>query len=111
MWSLLKLLVLLGFVAVGMAFLTKPEQQDAEAALKEQLLEALERKEIGGGNLALAACKLQPQSCYDLVRTGIDATFTDHTLYTSYSISGFGKAANCLGAFATFVCPGGLSDE
>jgi len=116
MWTFFKILAALVLIAIAAAYFTKPDQARAEAALKDQLLMALAREDIGGtrgaaGNLALIGCKLKPQSCFELVRSGIDAKFQDHVLYTTYDIAGFGKTANCIGAFTTFLCPGGLKNE
>jgi len=116
MASTLKFLIVLGLLATGAAYVTKPDQTRAEAALKSQLLSALEHQEPGNNrstasNLALMGCKLQPDGCYDLVRSGIDAQFSDHVVYTRYTITGFGKTADCIGAFTTFICPKGLIDN
>lgn len=101
-------------VIAAAAYLTKPEEADAEAALREQLMMAVAREELGAGrtageNLALAACKLRPNDCYDLVRSGMETGFTDHVLYVRFTMSGFERAATCYGAFLRFYCPGGLA--
>ncbi|MDA9865483.1 hypothetical protein N9C96_02280 [bacterium] len=100
-------------VAAGVAFFTKPSEADAEAALRKYLTMAAAREELGDGrstaqNLALAACKLSLNDCYDLVRTGIETEFTDKTLFVQFHIEGFDRVATCYGAFTQFVCPGGL---
>jgi len=113
--GLLKVLVALMILAAGAAYVTRPGEESAEAALKDQLMQALDREEISpgrgaGANVALGLCKLKPTDCYQLVRAGIETRFTDHTLFTRFDMAGFGKTAQCIGAFTTFHCPGGLRD-
>ncbi len=107
------LLVALVIVA-GVAFLTKPTEADAEAVLREQVTLLVAREDIGAGrstgeNLALAACKLRPNDCYDLLRSAMDITFTDQTLFLRVDLKGLDRTGTCYGAFTQFVCPGGLN--
>ena len=106
-------LCILALIVAGAAFLTKPAEAEAEAALREQLTLAMAREELGQGrstaqNLALAACKLRPRDCYDLIRSGIETQFADKTVYVQVDMAGFERVATCYGAFTKFVCPGGL---
>ncbi len=106
-------LIVLLVVAAGVAFVTKPSEADAEAALREQLMTAVAKEELGEGrsttqSLALVACKLRPSDCYDLLRSGITTEFTDKTLFVQFDMAGFDRVATCYGAFTRFVCPGGL---
>lgn len=110
---MLRFLALILVVVAVLAAFTVPSQKKAEAALKDQLIGALAREELGGGrgtagNLALLGCKLKPQSCYKLVRERIDAQYDHRWIYSRFAIKGFGKTATCYGAFTTFLCPGGL---
>lgn len=109
----------LGFLLVvvlataGAAYLTKPGAVDAEVALRAQVMQAVEMQELGEGQtaaqaLALAACKLRPTDCYDLLRSGIEMQVTDRTLFTRVDMRGFERQAVCYGVFTRFVCPGGL---
>lgn len=113
---LLKFLFVVLVLAAGAAYLTKPGESEAEAALRDQLTMAVAKEGLGEGrstaeNLALAACKLRPRDCYDLVRSGIETEFSDHVLYVRFAMAGFDRMANCYGAFGRFVCPGGLAAE
>jgi len=108
------LIIVLG-LAAGAAFMTKPSAADAEAALREQITLAVAKQDLGEGrstgeNLALAACKLRPSDCYDLLRSGMDVIVTDQTFFTKVELDGFNRRATCYGAFTKFVCPGGLKD-
>ena len=108
------LILLIIFVLVG-AWLTKPDAADAEAALREEVMIAVARQELGegrgvGGDLALAACKLRASDCYDLLRSGLDVTFADRTFFVQVEVSGFDRRATCYGAFTKFICPGGFKD-
>lgn len=109
----MRIIILLSFVVLASAWLTKPDASDAEAALREEVMMAVARQELGegrsaGGDLALAACKLRPSDCYDLLRSGLDVTFADRTVFVQVEISGFDRRATCYGAFTRFVCPGGF---
>lgn len=110
-----RFLALLLVAIVILAAFTVPSEKKAEAALKDQLMGALAREELGGGrgtagNLALLGCKLKPQSCYRMVRDRIEAEYDHRWVYSRFAIKGFGKKAECYGAFTTFLCPGGLQD-
>lgn len=110
----MRFLVLLLFLAAGAAYLTKPSEADAEGALRERVMSAVARQELGAGrntgeNLALAACKLRPNDCYELLRAGLDVVFEDRTLYLKVDVAGFERQASCYGVFLRFFCPGGFS--
>ena len=105
---------LIGLAAVlgAVALFTKPSEKDAERALKDQLLLALAKEDLKGKSaaeqLALTICRTSPNECYELVRSQIDTSFTDQTLYVQYDMEGFDHTATCYGAFKQFICPGGL---
>ena len=106
-------LVVVLAVLAGVAYVTKPTEAEAEAILREELMTAVAMKELGEGrstgeNLALAACKLSLNDCYDLLRTGIETTFDDKGLFVRFDIAGFEREATCYGAFTRYFCPGGL---
>lgn len=108
------MIVLLAVLA-GIAYATKPGEAEAEAALRDELMTAVSREELGEGrstaeNLALAACKLSLSDCYDLLRTGIETTFEDRIFYVRFDMAGFDRKATCYGMFTTFFCPGGLAE-
>ncbi len=109
----MRFIILIILLAIGAAFLTKPKEADAEAKLREQVFLDLAHEEIGEGrgtaeNIALAACKLRPNDCYELLRSGLDVTYTDRVLFLMVEVVGFERQATCYGAFTTFFCPGGF---
>ena len=109
----MKYLVLLLVLAAGVAFLTKPSEADAEAVLREQVIIGVATQDLGEGrstgeNLALAACKLRPSDCYDLLRSGLDVTYSDQTLFLKVDVEGYERKATCYGVFGQFFCPGGF---
>ena len=112
----MRLLILLIILVAGAAYVTKPDEADAEARLREEVMVAVATRELGesgsaGDKLALAACKLAPGDCYDLLRSGMELTVTDRVLFTEVELVGYGKRASCYGLFTTFLCPGGFRDE
>ncbi len=111
----MRMLVLLVVLVLGAAWFTKPDAADAEAALREQVMMSVARQELGEGrstgeNLALAACKLRPSDCYDLLRSGLEVTYTDRKLFVQVDVTGFERQARCYGAFTRFFCPGGFRE-
>lgn len=99
-------------MAAIVAWITNPGMEEAEAELKRQVFDALESQSMGSGSgldaAALLACRVSPEACYDLVRTGIDITHDDRIVYSRFDITGFGREARCYGIYTTFVCPGGM---
>lgn len=106
---LLVSIVLLGAVAM----VTAPGQGAGElklrAALEQQLTTTdLSKVDAPLGKMALAACKLDPDACYEVVRDQIETRYEHHVIYSVYSVQGLGKSATCYGAFTQYFCPGGL---
>lgn len=105
------LLGMLTMAAIG-AWATNPGLEDAETELKRQVLSALDSQSLGSGSgldaAAVLACRVNRETCFDLVRTGIDITLDDRQLYSRYDIAGFGRSAVCYGLYTTFWCPGGM---
>lgn len=113
---MVRALIVVILLLVAAAFFTRPDARAAESALREHLLRAVAREEIGksrgaAGNVALITCKIRPNECFDLVRSQLYTVYTDYGLFTRFSVRGFGKRASCIGAFTTFICPGGLRDD
>ncbi len=109
----MRFLIGLLVLAAVAAYFTKPEEADAEAVLREQVMIGVAKEDIGQGrstaeNLALTACKLRPNDCYDLLRSGLDVTYTDQHLFLKVDLEGYERRATCYGAFGQFVCPGGF---
>ena len=100
-------------MALLAAFLSKPGPDAAEAELRSQLMSAIANKQLGNQDglnaAALLACRLDPNSCYDLLRSGIDMTFEDRHLYAKLTLDGFDHSASCYGLYTRFFCPGGLT--
>lgn len=108
------LLGMLVMAALG-AYVSKPSTEDAEAELKTQLMTALANQSFSaedlGGSAALLACRLDPNTCYDLVRAGLDVTYEDRILYAKLEIDGWNRRASCYGLYTIFYCPGGLQSQ
>lgn len=114
MRGIFRSLVLVALIGLA-AHLTRPSEDAAEATLKDMVIQALAEQEIdpargAGGNLALGLCKLDPNECYKVIRSGIEATYSQSTFHSQVQIAGFGKTASCYGMFTKFICPGGLRD-
>lgn len=110
-----RLVLLLLIVAVA-AFLTRPGEEKAKTMLRTVILAAVAAADIetaasGADAVVLGLCKLKPNECYDLLRSGIETRFTDKSLFTTFEFRGLGKQGFCIGAFTTFLCPGGLRDD
>ena len=111
---MLKLVLLLAVVA-GVAYSTKPGEAEAEDTLREQLILAVAKAELGEGrsagqNMALAVCKMRPSDCYEIVRPEIATVYSDFVLFSRITLDGLGQTATCYGLFTTFICLGGLKD-
>ena len=109
----MRILIVVMVLVLGGAWLTKPDEADAEAVLRDQVMIAVARQDLGEGrstgeNLALAACKLRPSDCYDLLRSGLEVSYTDQKLFLKVDVSGFEREATCYGVFTRFFCPGGF---
>lgn len=111
--GLLKFLIVVLGLGACAAWLTVPDKDQAEAALQTEVQNALNAQEFGKGaglDAALVACRIRPDSCYSLLRSGLDLSYERSALYATTTVSGFGKTASCYGAFTKFFCPGGLKD-
>lgn len=111
---MLKTLIVVALIA-GAAYVTKPDEADAEAALRERLILALATEDLSSGRsagqkLALAACKLDISTCYDLLRSEIATVYSDFGVASRVEMAGLGRTATCYGVFTRFFCPGGLKD-
>lgn len=107
-------LAVLLVAAAAVAFFTRPGREDVETALREALYRRLFTTEADTGrdmlgSAALIACRIEPAACYDLLRQGLDVTYDDRLLYVTVAVEGFGRRAECWGAFTRFVCPDGFA--
>ncbi len=112
----MRILIVVIVLVLGGAWLTKPDEADAEAVLRDQVMIAVARQDLGEGrstgeNLALAACKLRPSDCYDLLRSGLEVSYTDRTLFLRVDVDGYDRRATCFGVYTRFVCPGGFKER
>lgn len=108
--------VLILAAVAAIAWATKPGEEAAEAALKEQLALAVAKADVGesgsaGKALALAVCKMRPSDCYEVVRPEIATVFSDYGVFTRFEMAGLGREAVCYGVFTRFFCPGGLKES
>ena len=113
--GILKLLIGAGLVAALAAFLTRPGPEDVDEALRRALFEKLFTEEIDEGrdilgNAAIIGCRLDPQSCFELLRAGMEVTYEDKLLFARVTVEGSGRRAECIGAFTRFSCPGGFEE-
>ena len=109
---LLGYVFLILLIAGGAAWTMKPTEEDAEALLQNQVMARVATEQVGEGrdvasNVALAACKLRPDDCYDLLRSGMDVTYTDQTFWLRVDVEGMDRRVTCYGVFERFFCPGG----
>lgn len=113
--GILKLLIGAGLAAAVAAFLTKPGREDVDEALRRALFERLFTEQIDEGrdmlgNAAIIGCRLDPQGCFELLRAGLEVTYEDKLLFARVTVEGFGRRAECIGAFTRFNCPGGFEE-
>jgi hypothetical protein len=115
MHSKLRFFLMLTILLAGVAFVTAPGRGAAELTLREALQDELARADLSRidapfGRVALAACKVDADSCYSLVREMLTMRYTHHRLYSTFTVEGFGKTATCYGALTRYVCPAGVVD-
>ncbi len=109
-----RLIVGLLVVLAVAGFLTRPGADEVEAELREGLYQRLFTTEIDAGrdmlgNAAIIACRLDPATCFDVLRQGLEVRYEDRWLYAKVEVEGFRRRAECWGAFGQFWCPGGFS--
>lgn len=113
--GLIKLLIAVAGLAAVAAFFTRPGPEDVDEALRRALFERLFTTEIDAGrdmlgNAVLIGCRLDPNACFEILRQGLEVGFEDRYLYVRVSVEGFGRRAECWGAFTRFSCPGGFEE-
>lgn len=111
--GLLKLLFALIVVAAVAAWFTRPGPEDVDNALRQALYQKLFDDDAGQGrdmlgNAAMLGCRLDPNSCFEILRAGLDVQYEDRILYAHVTVEGFDRRASCYGAFTRFACPGGF---
>jgi hypothetical protein len=111
--GILKLLIGAALAVALAAYVTKPGREDVDDALRRALFEKLFTTNIDEGrdmlgNAAIIGCRLDPQSCFELLRSGLEVTYEDKILYARVTVEGFGRRAVCTGAFTRFNCPDGF---
>lgn len=102
-------------MAAVAAYASNPSEQDAEAEMRAQLMTALANEQIegktGAETAALLGCRLSPDTCYEFIRSGVEMTYEDRTLYSRLDLQGFDHSATCYGLYTRFFCPGGLKKQ
>jgi hypothetical protein len=103
----------LAIALAAAAFVTRPSEADVEEALRAALYQRLFTEEIDAGremlgNAAIIACRIDPSTCFEILREGLEVTYEDRVLYVKATVEGFGRRAECWGAFGRFTCPGGF---
>ncbi|MGH1415265.1 MAG: hypothetical protein ACRBB0_17375 [Pelagimonas sp.] len=105
---------MLVMAALG-AYFTKPTKDDAYEEIAHLTRVNLEQQKLheaqGVRAAALLACRLSPQSCIELLISGLDLDYQDRHLYAKIDLEGFGMSANCYGLYTKFYCPNGLVKE
>ena len=109
MFRFIILLVALGLFG---AWLTRPDEDRAEAMMRETVMATLVTESAEGKDAVMSAvllgCRLEPDGCYDLLRSQLDTRYERNLFHSEFTVSGFDRRATCYGVFATFVCPGGF---
>lgn len=106
-------LLILVALAAGVAWVTRPGIDAFDALLRDEIERNIAEKDVGASDdpfatIALVGCKLRPSDCFDVVRSGLNVTVEDRTLYSRFHIKGFGNEAACTGAFTMIRCDEGL---
>lgn len=111
---LIRLFLLLAVIA-GVAMATRPGPAAFDALLDTAIRDRVAGTDIDAGGdalptLALAACKLHPTDCVQVVRETLDVTFEQRLFWTTARVEGLGRTMTCRGAFTRFSCDGPLSE-
>ncbi len=115
MFAKTRFFLMLVILLAGVAFVTAPGRGAGELKLREALQAELARTDLAQvdaplGRVALAACKVDADACYDLVREMLTVEYQHRKLYSVFTVEGFGKTATCYGVLTRYVCPGGVVD-
>ena len=115
MFAKARFLLMLAVLLCGAAVVTAPGQGAGELKLREAIRSEiastdLDQVDLPLGQVALAACKLDTDSCFDVLRSQIETRYEHRTLYSVFIVEGFGKTVSCYGVFTRYFCPGGLVD-
>lgn len=112
---MLKFLAGMLTLALIAALLTKPSRDDAETELRRQMATQIAEQDLsktsGLDAAALIACRVDTATCMDLLRSGLDLSYEDRTLYSRVTVTGFERSAACYGLYTRFFCPGGLTRQ
>ncbi|KUF09321.1 hypothetical protein [Pseudoponticoccus marisrubri] len=112
MWKFLAGMIVMAGLG---ALVTKPSVEAAEAELQRQVTQAVANERLQEAQALdaalLLACRLDPQTCYSVLRSGITLSYEDRLLYARVDLDGFGLTATCYGLYTRFLCPGGLQAD
>lgn len=107
-----RILVLL-VLAVGIlglaAHLTRPGEAQLSVLIDAAVRERVANTDIDASGdpvatMALAACKLRPSDCSDLVRQALEVRLERRAFTTRAVIKGLGRQTHCIGVFGRFFC-------
>jgi hypothetical protein len=104
---ILALIVILGLAGLA-AHLTRPGEAEFDAALDAAVRDRIARTDVGEGSdgplaeIALAACKLRPSDCIELLRRSMDVQFEERAFTTRATVEARDRRASCIGAFGRF---------
>ncbi len=104
LWAILFAL-LLGVAA----WITRPGLGAFDAMLRTAIQTRIATTDVDAGGdalstVALIGCKLKPSTCFDAVRQSLEVVEEDRTLFTRFTVKGFGQETTCTGAFTRIWC-------
>ncbi len=102
-------LMLAGAVLALAAFATRPGPEAFEALLDRAVRARVADTDLDAGReplptLALAACKLRPTDCVQVLRQALEVTYDRRLLTTRATVRGLGRETTCIGVFGRFFC-------
>jgi hypothetical protein len=109
--AIVAILLLVGIAAAA----TRPGPAAFDAMLADAIRARIANTDIGAneddaiGTIALAACKLRPTDCIEIVRQTLDVTFDEGLFVTRATVRGLSREASCIGAFTRFFCRGDVT--
>jgi len=92
-------------------YVSKPSPEEVEKYVHAVAISQLQAKDLEPSatvleNAALMGCKLDPDSCYDVLRKLIDINYEDKFLYAKITITGIGPSNHCYAVANRVFCTG-----
>lgn len=108
--------ILLTAVLAAAAWITRPGLAAFDAMLRTAIQTRIATTDVEPGGDALATvaligCKLNPSTCFEVVRESLEVTAEDRTLFTRFRVKGFGHGTTCTGAFTKIWCDRPILDR